>query len=595
MKEFDAVIRRVSQLRQMHTYREREKEIIRAICGGSEEGLRALLGDLGDVSPYSVPSANLVLSGLTRLGQKLGRVPDLRVDAPDDTKSSVKRAEKRAKIIAASDHLDRMHKLLGQNGMWLPGYAFTAWVVREKRTPWGEPYAGVTLLDPYSTYPAVAGIGEQPSDMAYVYRRSARELAEMYPQHRTALLGRSMSSGGVLLDPSDYPMQTANTWMGGSPGQHQSGVEIAEYYDRDGCWVIVPEKRIMLEHYPNPLSRPQFVVMERHSYDRPVGQYDHVIGLQATIAQLNSLAAIAIKDSVFLETNVTGELLSGQYRKGRHAVNYFTPGTQISKPQSSLPYQLFQQEDRYEKQFRTTAGYSVVDDGISPAAQATGQGIDRLNAGVDLEIKQYLGIIDDGLELVDSLKLEWTEKCYGGRILQLRGVIGGEAFNETYDPATVINGEHFTRRTFGAMAGIDDQNKISALLLLMQGGILDPQTILEEMDLGGRSVGAVQNRNKKHAADRIIMAMLETRAAQGDPAAAMAAIEIRGGADPDEVLKRLFTPQEPEMSPEEEAFLGQGQPAEPDIMQLLGLGGGAPAEAGMPPGGMPPEMMGAVA
>ena len=590
MKEFDAVIRRVSQLRQMHTYREREKEIIRAICGGSEEGLKALLGDLAGVSPYSIPSANLVLSGLTRLGQKLGRVPDLRVDAPDDTKPAIRRAEKRAKIIAASDQLDRMHKLLGQNGMWLPGYAFTAWVVREKHTPWGEPYAGVTLLDPYSTYPAAAGIGEQPRDLAYVYQRSARDLAEMYPHYRTALLGRDMAGGGVLLDPSDYPSQT-NSWMGGTSGQHQSGLEVVEYYDQDACWVVVPSKRIVLERYENPLSRPQFVVMERHSYDRPVGQYDHVIGLQATIAQLNSLAAIAIKDSVFLETNVTGELLSGQYRKGRHAVNYFTPGTQISKPQSQLPYQLFQQEDRYEKQFRTTAGYAVTDDGVSPAAQATGQGIDRLNAGIDLEIKQYLGIIDDGLELVDSLKLEWTEKCYGGRVLQLRGVFGGEAFNETYDPAAVIKGEHYTRRTFGAMAGIDDQNKISALLLLMQGGILDPQTILEEMDLGGRSVTTVQDRNKRHAADRIIMSMLEARAAEGDPAAAMAVIEIRDGADPDEVLKRLFTPQEPQMSPEEEAFLGQGQPQEADIMQLLGLGGGGPA-GGMPPPGMPPEMAG---
>lgn len=590
MKEFDAVIRRVGQLRQLHSYRDAEKQMIRALCSGPEEGLKALLGDLGDVSPYSVPAANLVLSGLTRLAQKIGRAPDLRVDPPmaKETERARKAAEKRARIVAAYDENDNLDALLNQSGMWLPGYAFTAWVVKEAITEDGVKYGGVTNLDPFGTYPGQSVAGGQPHDLAYVYSMSARDLAEKYPQHRTALIGKGMSAGGVLLDSGTYPVQTANTWtVGSSP--HKSGIEVVEYYDRDGCWVVVPEKNLLLERYDNPLSTPQFVVMQKYSFDRPVGQYDHVIGIQATIAQFNSLAVIAMKDATFVETNVRGELLSGQYRKGRHAVNYFTPGTQIDKPQNSLPYQLFQELDRLERQFRTTAGYSVTDDAVSPAAQATGQGIDRLNAGIDMEVKQYLGIMRRGIELIDRKRLEWDDKCYPNESKSLVGTRGGVPFAETYTPGRDINGQYRTVRNYGAMAGLDDQNKISAFLLMRQGGLLDSQTILEEMDLGGRSVTQVQQRVAAEAAESKLMEAMVSGVPM-DPRVAMTLIELMPEGERKEKMRTFWTPDGPEMSPEQEAMANMPPPGSegpPDIMAMLGMGGGAP-------GGMPPEMAGAM-
>ena len=63
----------------------------------------------------------------------------------------------------------------------------------------------------------------------------------------------------------------------------------------------------------------------------------------------NILGTIAMEDAVFTETNIVGEIESGKYRKGRFAVNYLTPGSQVSKPVNNLPYQLFQQVDRLEK------------------------------------------------------------------------------------------------------------------------------------------------------------------------------------------------------------------------------------------------------
>ena len=86
------------------------------------------------------------------------------------------------------------------------------------------------------------------------------------------------------------------------------------------------------------------------------------------------MSIIAMEDAVFTETNVTGELESGQYRKGRFAINYLTPGSQVSKPVSNLPYQLFEMIGRIERQLRVVAGYPVQDDSISPNSFITGRG-----------------------------------------------------------------------------------------------------------------------------------------------------------------------------------------------------------------------------
>ena len=86
------------------------------------------------------------------------------------------------------------------------------------------------------------------------------------------------------------------------------------------------------------------------------------------------------------------------------------------------------------------------------------------------------------------------------------------------------------------------------------------------------------------------------QAAQGNPKATMAAIEIRKNPQNiTAILDKFYTPEEPEMSPEEEALAGLGGPqvpqAEPDIASVLAqLGGGLPREQlaagpGLPIGG----------
>jgi hypothetical protein len=70
---------------------------IRAIMNGGPDGIQALLGDnLKGFQDWQVPVPNLMMSGLEHLAQKIGRIPNLKVDVPNgkDSDRARQKAEK---------------------------------------------------------------------------------------------------------------------------------------------------------------------------------------------------------------------------------------------------------------------------------------------------------------------------------------------------------------------------------------------------------------------------------------------------------------------------------------------------------------------
>ncbi len=89
--------------------------------------------------------------------------------------------------------------------------------------------------------------------------------------------------------------------------------------------------------------------------------------------------------------------------------------------------------------------------------------------------------------------------------------------------------------------------------------------------------------DEDQAKDMLIQA-LGQRSAERDPAATMALVEIMDkGSKTKETLKKLFTPQEPEMSPEEAAMAGGGGMPPGMPPGIGGPGGGAEGLEGGPP------------
>ena len=548
--------------------RQIQKARIKAILNGGADGMKALLGNKMETSDADLlPAPNMLQSGIDRLAQKISGVPQVRVDILNhNTSDRAKvRAEKVERIVTSYDENQNLNLQLAQVARWLPGYGYAAWIITTKTDKNGYVYPTAELRDPYDTFPGNFGPDQEPRELAVLRRVPRYKLAQIYPEFAKEILNPDESenqqeaafgAGGLG---QTYENEKQNNWEDNT-GQ---GVRIIEYYDLGGTYIIFPEKNMILDFIPNFLSTPPFIFMKRVSFDELKGQYDHVIGLMAMMAKINIMSAIAMEDSVFTETNISGELESGQYRKGRFAINYLAPGTQVSKPQNNIPYQLFQQVDRLERQLRMVGGYPVTDDSQSPNSFVTGAGLNELNSTMSLMINEYREIIRHGLQSMDEKRLE-LDVLLAMQFPELnkkpiQGFYAGTAFSENYSPVQDIGGDYRTRRIYGVMAGFDEPQKIVTGLQLLQAGVIDVETLQDNID-GLENIAKVQERIRKNKAENVLFESVLARSAQGDPAATMAVIAIyEYPSEMTDILRMFYTPQEPQLGPEEEAMIAQQQ------------------------------------
>ena len=555
---------------------------IRAIMNGGPDGLLALLGDqIKGFQDFQIPVPNLMMSGLEHLSQKIARIPNLKVDVPNNKDSDRARAkaDKIARIVTSYDDTQKLDLQMPQVGRWLPGYGFAVWVIREKKGPDGTPYPCAELRDPYNCFPGYFGADQQPKEMAIIRRVPKEALTKTYPQAADKINSKDFYQVSTLGVGNVYGSAYTDSYNGSWANSNGEGDLIAEYYNEEGTYIFHMTSATILDFIPNPLdSGPAFVVAKKFAFDRLQGQYDQIIGLMASMAKINVMSIIAMEDAVFTETNISGEIESGQYRKGRFAVNYLAPGTQVSKPASNVPYQIFQQIDRIERQLRVGGSYPVSDDSQSPLSFATGRGLEELGASMSLMIREYHTVMADAIEMIDSKRLEWDQKMYGGKSKDLSGYYNNQFFSEKYDPSVDIQGAYKTRRVYGAMAGYDEPQKIVTGLQLLQAGIIDTQTLQENLD-GLDNLTTVNSRITKEKAEKVLFDSLLAQAQQGDPKATMAVIQIRKKPDDmQSILDKFYTAEQPEIPQAEQDLLGgatlppQGPP--PGIAQLLqGLGG----------------------
>ena len=573
LKDYQEIVRSAATLTSGKGVQDRQisKARIKAILNGGPDGIKALLGNTMETSDADLlPAPNMLQSGIDRLAQKVSGVPQVRVDVPNnnDSTRSKAMADKLERIVTNYDDKQNLNLQLAQASRWLPGYGYCAWVMTTKIDKNGFAYPSAELRDPYDTFPGNFGPDQQPRELAVVRRVPRYKLAQIYPEFADEILNKDEDDTDNISTAASsfltYDSNTSSNWEDNTT----QGVKIIEYYDQGGTYVVFPERSMILDFIPNVLSTPPFVFMKKVSFDELKGQYDHVIGLMAMMAKINIMSAIAMEDSVFTETNISGELESGQYRKGRFAVNYLSPGTQVSKPSNNIPYQLFQQIDRLERQLRMVGGYPVTDDSQSPNSFVTGAGLSELNSTMSLMINEYREIIKHGLIDMDAKRLELdVVLSYQQGITKkpMAGYYAGAAFSENYQPLKDIGGNFTTRRIYVVMAGFDVPQKIVTGLQLLQAGVIDVETLQDNID-GLENIAKVQERIRKNKAEGVLFDSILARSAQGDPSATMAAIAIYENPNAiTEIMKQFYTPEEPQMSPEQEAMIQQ---------QLLAQGGG---------------------
>jgi hypothetical protein len=573
------ILDRAVYLKNMHDNALVDRHRFRAIMNGGADGIRALLGTQLDMMDESIlPAPNLLMSGLDRLAQKLGRVPNLRVDLtnPRDSERSKRKKEKLERIITSFDQMQNLKGQLPQVARWLPGYGFAVWIITTKKDADGNLYPCAELRDPYDCFPGYYGANQTPDELVTIRRVPVADLIEMYPELNSYFNNKDKSKNKTNI-------RQLNNNMGVEKGSWENsddnGDNIVEYMNIEGTYIVHPASGKIVDFVPNPLkSGPAFVVAKRFSFDQLQGQFDQTIGLMAAMAKINIMSVIAMEDAVFTETNVVGEIESGQYRKGRFAVNYLTPGSQVVKPITNLPYQLFESVGRLERQLRVVAGYPVQDDAISPNSFVTGRGLEELQSGVSLMVREYQQVLSKALEDVDYKRLELDEVLFAEKRKPLSGYIRGAAFSENYTPGTDINKNYKTTRVYGTMAGFDEPQKIITGLQLLQAGIIDRQTMQEEMD-GLQDLTKINDRITKERAERVMFESLLARSQQGDMQAMAAITEIyRNPNKIDNILEDFFSEQAEQQQAavaqqqQPGAVPGQGPSSVQDIFAQIAAG-----------------------
>jgi len=556
----DKLYEKINYLRVINQEQMIDRSRIRDIMNGGESAVKALLGDAINVEYHELPAPNMFLTALERFSQKLGRSPDLKVDIINDKDSerAKKKSEKLERIVTSYDKFQKLHMQLPQAARWLPGYGFIAWTIGHKRDKDGNPYPYGELQDPFTCYPGVFGNDQQPKELAIIRRVPHTILAEQYPEAKQYIFQKEENDDGfqnpysALMDST----QRAGQWANSSG----SGKVVVEYRDKEGTYVFLPENKKIIDFMPNMLkSGPCFVVAKRYAFDQMQSQFQHITGLMANMAKINILGTIAMEDAVFTETNIVGEIESGKYRKGRFAVNYLAPGSSVSKPVNNLPYQLFQQVDRLERHLRLGAAYPVSDDGQSPNAFVTGRGLEELGQSASLHVREYQTVLKEALEQIDAKRLEYDETMFGSVRKPIAGMHKGTSYKESYTPSSDISEVYETRRVYGVMAGFDEPQKIITGLQLKQQGIIDTQTLQENMD-GLDNITKIQNRISAERAETVLFESLMAQAAQGNPKATMAAIDIRKNPQKmSDILDKYYTPEGEEVSEEEEQLIAAPQ------------------------------------
>lgn len=567
----DQIIDRATFLKKSHDNALIDRARFRAILNGGEDGIRQLLGPgMDSLDSATLPAPNLMLSALDRLAQKIGKVPSLDVsitNARDSQRNKIKK-DKLERIITSYDKMQGLKMQLPQVARWLPGYGFAVWVITTKTDGEGNVYPYAELRNPYDCFPGYMGNNQSPDELAIVQKVPIKQLLQMYPE-----LKAWFESQNEEVRDSYLNMGSDTSWENNA----ETGDVILEYMNVEGTYVLHMASRKIIDFVPNPLkSGPAFVVAKRYSFDKLQGQFDQVVGLMSSMAKINILSVIAMEDAVFTETNVVGEIESGQYRKGRNSINYLSPGSQVIKPVTNLPYQLFEAVGRLERQLRVVAGYPVQDDSISPNSFVTGRGLEELESGVGAMVTEYHTIIEHALQEVDSKRLELDEALFSKQRKPISGTYKGASFSEEYTPGTDINKNYTTQRKFGAMASFDAPNKIITGLQLLQAGIIDKETFQQEMD-GLENLSQINERIVKEKTEDILYQTLLQQSQSGDKAAMMAVVEIYNNPkDIGIILEKYFTAQGEEPTPEEQAVLQQqGVPQQAGPPNLAALLGGA--------------------
>lgn len=513
------------------------------------------------------------------LSEQIGKMPTLTCTAAVNVSNLQKKfSTKRTKIAHRYAAASNLKIKLVEAADWLVTFGFVPLIVEpnfKEETPRLRPE------NPINSYPELDIMGDCIS-YAKVHQEPAQVLAGRYPEFKNELFGSN--------DPRDHIRNAEQV------------LSLVRYVDAEQMLVYVPERANLVIHQaPNPLGKCPVVVAHRSKYDEETrGAMDDVMWIQLAKARMALYNMEAVEKAIQAPMAIPKDVRKLSF--GPDAVIQTDTPQGVRRVGMEYPPQVEQMMQNYEQDLMMGSRYPGTRAGASPGSIVTGQGVDALEGGFDSQTMTYQTLLGYALKKAISLCFRMDELLWKNTKKELRVMVNGSLFEETYTPSKDIAGIHEVEVTYGFAAGMDPNRALVFLLQMMSANLVDRDFVLQQMPFDLDTLQTLQRVDVEKLEDALkqgIFSMLTSMGVmvqQGqDPAQLLATVanivEARQKGKPlTEAVQAAFKQQQAAQQAQQQAMQQQGQQpggANPGQLQQAEMGGN-PLQPGAAPGQQAP-------
>jgi hypothetical protein len=572
------IVRRVTALRAAHTERDARHQTVYDVRANKIDKVQP--GSLPDAWPKPIV-ANVIDTAARQLAENLAPLPSINCATGVTTSERAKKfVAKKTKIAYSFVINSALKPKMPQGCDWYLFYGSLPMVV-EPDFKAGEPK--IRFDNPKGSYPQFDMWGKVIS-YAKVYREKAHELAAKFPD-----------AAGRIYE---------TNWAGQRTTSDDALLEVVKYVDADTNVLYLPERKdYVLLQTDNPLGKCPVAVAVKPSYDdQDRGQFDDVIYPHLARARMEMLALEATQQAVRAPLALPTDVQKISF--GDNAVIRTNSPEKIRRVGQDVPVVAFQEGQVLAEEVMRGSRTPASATGDVQASIITGQGVNALNGGYDIQIATGQAVIGHALEQALQLCFEMDEKFWPTATKTVSGVINGTPFQESYTPGKDIRGDHRVSVTYGFASGMNP-NQALVFLLQLRGDQLVSRDFVQRqlpMDIDVTALQAqIDNEEVTDALKQGVFAMLSSAgimAQQGmDPtqllrnAARIIALREKGIPMAEAILQTFEAPPAPPSpaaggpgAPGGEGLPGALQGQNPTTGAPMGV---APGQAGMGAGGRP--------
>ena len=468
--------------------------------------------------------ANLITTGLDQTAMRIAStMPSVYYPALEEgNNASEKRARTRKRATMAWWEANKMPLKMRRRARWLIGYASSPVIIRPD-TKWGA--ARWDIRDPLNTFPSVGEDPDQitPSDCIFTYSRSRAWLQERYPEALANLKSVNPKPTDIIgiVEYTDAEVTVLMATSSAKQNPWESMVRGAPHVE--------------LERVQNRTGLCLAVVPGRITLDRPMGQFDSLVGMYNLQSKLMALEVIAVERGIFPDTYLvsrpgeTARFVAGPFDGRTGQVNVVSGGD-IREMAANPGFATNGMMDRIERAQRIGSGTPAEFGGESTSNVRTGKRGDAiLSAVVDFPIQEAQEIFAASLQEENKRAIAIAKTYFGNErksfYVSSRGAKGHVDYvpNKDFeDDNNVVTYSH---------SGADANSLVVGLGQRIGIGIMSKQTA-QEIDPFISDPEAEKDRVISESLEAALLQSIQTQAAQGAiPPSDVASIVALVGAD----------------------------------------------------------------